>query len=153
MLVPMTYRMFTQKEKQTTEFKDFPSWRVFSVTGFFTGIITSLSGLGGGILMVPVFSDFLKLPIKVATSISTGVIPIFTVVLCIPYMLAHPTIVYNYQLGFVVLPLVAPLILSVLFVSPFGVRIAQLMKPLQLRIIFACISSLIIIKEIYGLFF
>lgn len=153
MLIPMTIRMFFQKEKPINKEIVFPKGYFFTITGFFTGIITSLSGLGGGILMVPIFSDFLKIPIKVATSISTGVIPIFTAILIVPYMMAKPQIINNIQIGYIVLPIVAPLIVSVLFISPFGVRVAHQLKPLHLRIIFACVSSIIILKELYGFIF
>jgi uncharacterized membrane protein YfcA len=150
MLIPMTIRMFSQKEKAINSDVVFPSYLLFSITGFFTGIITSLSGLGGGILMVPVFSDFLKLPIKIATSISTGVIPIFTAVLIIPYMMAYPEVINQFQIGYIVFPIVAPLIISVMVISPTGVKVAHMLKPFHLRIIFACVSSIIILKELYG---
>lgn len=151
MLIPMTLRMFTRKEHSNQE-TTLPQPKYFSITGFFTGIITGLSGLGGGILMVPVFSDILKIPIKIATSISTGVIPLFTLALIIPYMSASPVKLDNWQLGYVVFPLVAPLILSVWVFSPIGVRAAHRMKPVTLRLIFASITSLIIIKELYTYF-
>lgn len=152
MLIPMTIRMFTRKELADEVIKPLPGPLLFSITGFFTGIITGLSGLGGGILMVPVFSDFLKIPIKIATSISTGVIPLFTLALTITYMDASPASLSHWQLGYVVFPLVAPLILSVIFISPMGVKAAHKMKPLVLRLIFASITSLIIIKELYTYF-
>lgn len=149
MLIPMTIRMFMRKDHIIVSHKAMPAWPIFSITGFFTGIITSLSGLGGGILMVPVFSDLLKLPIKTATSISTGVIPIFTLVLIIPYMNAHAAIINPYQCGYIVFSLVAPLILSVIIISPLGVKTAHQMKSNHLRIIFASVASIIILKEIY----
>lgn len=152
MLIPMTLRMFTRKEHANRTDTVLPGPLPFSITGFFTGIITSLSGLGGGILMVPVFSDFLKIPIKIATSISTGVIPLFTLALIIPYMAATPASISSFQFGYVVFPLVAPLIISVVFVSPIGVKAAHRMKPLVLRLIFASITSLIILKELYQYF-
>lgn len=152
LLIPLTFRMLFSKKKNDSKEINFPSYKVFGITGFFTGIITSLSGLGGGIVMVPVFTDLLKIPIKVATSISTGVIPLFTVILVIPYMFRNPVQVSAWQTGYILYPLTAPLILSVLFISPQGVKLAHKMKAATLRYIFACIAITIITKELWNFF-
>lgn len=44
------------------------------LVGAFAGVVTAMSGLGGGIIMTPLYSEWLKMDIKKASAISTGVI-------------------------------------------------------------------------------
>ena len=61
MLVLLLVRMFWKntstaaKEKEPAEVKTL----AYVLTGFFTGLVTALSGLGGGIVMIPVFTNLL----------------------------------------------------------------------------------------------
>jgi hypothetical protein len=49
------------------------------VVGLLAGTVVSLSGLGGGIVMVPLFRMVLQLPIKKATSLSLSVVPLLSI--------------------------------------------------------------------------
>jgi len=52
--------------------------RLLWLTGVFSGIVSPLSGLGGGIVVVPVLHGILHFPIRMAQSISFGVIALST---------------------------------------------------------------------------
>ena len=54
--------------------------RVLWITGFFSGVLSPLSGLGGGIVVVPVLHSILHYPIRMAQSISFGVIALSTLI-------------------------------------------------------------------------
>lgn len=152
MLAPLVFRMVFDKQKDEIENSNFPSGSKMGIAGFFTGIITSMSGLGGGIVMVPVFTNLLKINIKKATSISTGVIPILAIANGLLYIFAtHIQQVHNLQTGYVVYPLVLPLILGVLITAPMGVQAAKTMKPFPLKIIFASVISIIMIVKVLQL--
>ena len=45
-----------------------------AIAGGLGGVVASLSGLGGGVVMVPVMNGFFKINMKIAKSISLGVI-------------------------------------------------------------------------------
>ena len=152
MLAPLVFRMFFDRQKHEIESSVFPSAAKMGITGFFTGIATSVSGLGGGIVMVPVFTNLLKINIKKATSISTGVIPFFALANGLLYIFAtNIQQVHNLQTGYIVYPLVLPLIVGVFVTAPLGVQAAKTMKPITLKFIFATIISIIMIIKVLQL--
>ncbi|MFB1013604.1 MAG: sulfite exporter TauE/SafE family protein [Bacteroidia bacterium] len=121
----------------------------YATTGFFSGIISALSGLGGGIIMVPILNQYMRLDIKKAAAISIGVIPIMMIPLIGYYALATagekvmPN-QFGYLLPYVFLPMVAGL----LFAAPLGVAFAQKWPAKLLKIIFASLITIVIIKTI-----
>lgn len=153
MLLIIVVRMFTSKSKIHTNEKESPAWH-YRVTGFFAGIITAFSGLGGGVVMTPVFTDLMKQSIKKASSISNGVIPLFAIVLGI-YNLTDlpPQYISDWQVGYIVLPVVFPLILCTFIFAPWGVSASQKTSQQAIRMVFASFASLVFIKLIYEIFF
>jgi len=152
MLAPLVFRMFFDKQKDEIESNVFPNSMKMGFTGFFTGIITSVSGLGGGIVMVPVFTNLLKINIKKATSISTGVIPVLAIANVALYIFANNIQqLHNLQTGYIVYPLVLPLIIGVFVTAPLGVHAAKTMKPFTLKFIFASIISIVMIVKVLQL--
>ncbi len=154
MLLVIIVRMFLARTKEvieeTTEAKNYQ----YRITGFFAGIITAFSGLGGGVVMTPIFTDVLKQHIKKASSISNGVIPCFAIVIGI-YNLSSTALVSvsEWQIGYIVLPLVLPMIIATFFFAPLGVKISQTTKPHVIRMVFASFVSIVFIKLIYEIFF
>ena len=66
--------------KESTDIVPQKNDRVLWLTGVFSGIVSPLSGLGGGIVVVPVLHGILHYPIRMAQSISFGVIALSTLV-------------------------------------------------------------------------
>ena len=153
MLFVIVVRMFSSKSKTHTVEKESPALH-YQITGFFAGIVTAFSGLGGGVVMTPVFTDIMKQSIKKASSISNGVIPLFAIVLGI-YNLSDlpPQYISNWQVGYIVLPVVFPLIISTFIFAPMGVRAAQKTPQQIIRMVFASFASIVFIKLIYEIFF
>ena len=126
--------------------------------GLFAGIVVSLSGLGGGIVMVPLFRWLLKKPIHEATSLSLSIVPIIAIVPIIQYLIAPnvPQLTqYGYhfpQSGFMVWPYFVPMAIGVIFFSSFGQKTAPKVSVLWLRVIFALFSTIILVKTIYEIF-
>lgn len=151
MLLPLMIRMFLRRNaEEGIDDKLLPEPYKFGITGFFTGMVTSLSGLGGGIVMVPVFSDLLGVPMRKATSISTGVIPFFALPIGLYYAWADaPIQLSTYQQGYIVLPLVLPLIIGVLAIAPLGVRLAHRLKPVWIKTIFVAVMLVVLSSRIY----
>lgn len=119
----------------------------FIPAGLFAGIVTSISGLGGGIVMVPYFNKILKLPIKFSTGLSLSVIPIIALPLLIFYSLHQPhQAVYPQQTGYLIWPVIVPVISGAIVASGFGVKFAQKLKPRTISTVFIIFIILTLFK-------
>lgn len=126
----------------------------YAATGFFAGIITAMSGLGGGVVMTPVFTDLLKQNIKKASSISNGVIPFFAISVGILNLTGNPAIrVHEWQAGYIIFPVVLPMIIASFIFAPIGVNTSQRSSQSTIRITFAFFISLVLLKTVYAIFF
>ncbi len=122
----------------------------FYITGFFAGIFTAMSGLGGGVIITPVLTDLLKLDIKKASAISNGVIPFFAIAVGILNLNTPSTQnVSEWQVGYIVFPVVIPMILSTFFLAPLGVLASQKANQKTIRHVFASFISLVFIKTLF----
>ena len=132
-------------EKNTIPLSRYP------IIGFITGIVSALSGLGGGVVMVPLLAGFMKLKIKKTTSISLGIMPFFTLAMTLYYFLTNVPAGNNIPgaIGYIIPSLVIPMSLGVILCSPLGVLLSQKLHPVTIRIIFAIVLSLVIIRIIF----
>lgn len=139
------------KEEKSTKPLTIPKWKYFIPAGFFAGCITAMTGLGGGVVMVPYFNKFMKLPLKFSTGLSLSVIPIIAFPLLLFYMINKPEAeLYNgLQTGHIIWPAVIPLIIAASIASPFGVKIANKMKPETLLKVFLIFIVINITKIIF----
>lgn len=157
MLLILIVRMLKhkQQDKQTEKTPD--SWKSanYMLSGALAGCVTALSGLGGGLVMVPVFNQLLKLNLKTSTSISTGVItflvlPVAAYYACqpVPHVLRDNTLMIGWLNGKIILPLA----LGSLFFTPLGVKTAHLMPTQNIRVVFLIFAGVVLIKTIYEIF-
>ncbi len=125
--------------------------------GLFTGGVTSLSGLGGGVILIPFLTDILKKPITKASSISIGVITLLALSVSVSYLFINSTgdvpSVLPYQTGFISIPLVIPVVIGLFLSSSLGVKAAHKASPKTLRITFGGIILLLTSKMVYSIFF
>jgi uncharacterized membrane protein YfcA len=128
------------------------------ILGILAGTTVALSGLGGGIIMVPLIRYLLKKPIHESTSLSLSIVPILSLVPLIQNMTAKnvPNLIQNGydfpQSGYIIWPYFIPIAIGVIFFSSFGQKTAQKVPVLWLRVIFAVLSTLILIKTLYEIF-
>lgn len=148
MLLVIVIRMFATKPAKEGE-GEAANWK-YQLTGLFAGLITAFSGLGGGVVMTPVFTDIMKQSIKKASSISNGVIPFFAILIGI-YNLSDPApyAISNLQVGYVVFPVILPLVAGTFLFAPLGVRTAQKSSQTLIRTVFATFASIVFIKLLY----
>lgn len=147
-----TLRVAKRSQSYHDEGKHHNGWLITS--GGFSGIIAAISGLGGGIVIIPILNSILAMNIKKAQSISLGVIFISSLILSIKNMLAETIHVYEYSIGYIIFPVVLPLVIGVVLSAPLGVMAARRVASYILSIIFAIFVFLLIgfkIYEIYGL--
>lgn len=117
--------------------------------GVAAGCVVSLSGLGGGIIMVPLFRMILKKPMHQATALSLSIVPILSITSLLQYAISGPTQTINhFQCGYLLGILLLPMVIGVLFFSSFGQKTAPRVPVVWLRVIFAVLSSIILIKTL-----
>ncbi len=116
-----------QKKLQADETLHLPSLKRFIPAGLLAGIITAITGLGGGVVMVPYFNKVLKLPIKFSTGLSLSVIPIIATPLLLFYMFNQPVkeVYPGAQTGYVMWMAILPIIIAAALASPLGVKTAS----------------------------
>lgn len=120
-----------------------------STVGVIAGMVVSLSGLGGGIIMVPLFRMLLKKPMHQATALSLSIVPLLSITSLIQYSIAKPTHFINTsQTGYLIGNMLLPMMLGVIFFSSFGQKTAPRVPVVWLRIIFALLSGIILVKTL-----
>lgn len=155
MLLVVAIRMFVSKPKTlTTQQSPEVKSMGYHITGFFAGIITAMSGLGGGVVMTPVFTDVLKQDIKKASAISNGVIPFFAIAIGVLNLSnGNAQQVNPWQVGYIVFPAVIPMILATFIFAPIGVRFAQSASQTFIRGFFATFVGIVFLKTLYAILY
>lgn len=128
---------------------------LFILAGILTGAVSSLSGLGGGVILIPILTNFIGMDVRKAASISLGIIPMHALAMGIYYSVAEP---YSgpalpYSIGYIVLPILLPLLVGVLLCTPIGVKLRERMAQKQIKIIFSIVVLLIFIRTLYAYVF
>ena len=154
MLLLLSFKLFADRRSGVQDANGKGNPVAFLVTGAVTGMITALSGLGGGLIMIPVFTDILKMPIKKASSISIGVIALFALPISINYLVTSPPAAEHLplQTGYISWAIVLPVLAGIFLLAPAGVKTAQKMQPGRIRLILAIVITLLCIKMIYGFY-
>ncbi len=144
-----------ENETDSTE-KNGIALRIF--VGILAGTVVSLSGLGGGIIMVPLFRMILKMPLRKATALSLSIVPLLSIFPIVQYAIGsdapklldiHGPIV---QSEYITWSYYLPMAIGVVIFSSFGQKTAQKTPVILIRAIFALLSAFILIKTLYEIF-
>ncbi len=149
LLVLIALRIFTQRKKEENFQTKDTNMSSLSITGIISGTIAAFSGIGGGVIIVPILTDIIKMPIKKATSISLGVISIMALFTSIFNGMSNYLSGNNASL--IIFSLAVPVAIGSLIASPFGVQIAAKLKPLQIKIILFLFLISVILKMLISL--
>jgi uncharacterized membrane protein YfcA len=142
-------RMFVNRKKELRE-NYFVRPIYYSLAGLFTGIISALSGLGGGVILTPALTDLMNQPVKKSISISNGVIPVLAIAASVLNLNQQPQQMVNaYQVGYIVFPLVIPMLASSFIFARQGVRLSHNTSAEIIKITFATFASIVLLKNIY----
>jgi uncharacterized membrane protein YfcA len=101
--------------------------------GFFAGVLSSLLGIGGGIIKVPVMHLVMGLPMKATIATSTFMIAITTTV---------GALIYHYH-GYIYPFIVAPLVIGVVIGAILGTELTKRAGGILLRRIFGVFLFLV----------
>lgn len=128
----------------------------YSVAGTLGGLITSLSGLGGGLIVVPVLNVLMKLNIKKASSVSLGMVTIVSLLISLINFFQHheikqPENAGVHTIGFLIPEISLWLVVGVLAGAPLGSFFAKKASVGFLRKLFGIFLIFVIIKKIFDL--
>lgn len=125
--------------------------------GLFSGTLSSLSGLGGGIIIIPVLTNLLKFQVRGSTALSLSSIFISAGAATIAGMLNQTDSLNGLpHTGLIIWPIAIPLIAGTIFFSKLGVKTSQKLKPTTIMNLFAAVMGAVILKkcwDIWGPFF
>lgn len=124
------------------------------ILGAMTGIITSVSGLGGGVLLIPYLTDVTYFPLKKASSISIGVIMFLALAVSASYATTEASQIHHvlpWQMGYISVAFAIPILIGVLIASALGVKVAQRSRPGRLRYILGIVIAILSCKMAYDL--
>ncbi|SNR61621.1 sulfite exporter TauE/SafE family protein [Desulfurobacterium atlanticum] len=135
-LIFMSLKMLKKPEKGEKTEKI--NKRKVLLTGFASGFIAGLLGIGGGSLVTPMLYSFADVPIKVAMATSTGIVffnSFFSVLNYIYYGLNKVN--FPYFFGYVYIPVLIFMVPSLYIGTRIGVRLMHRVNSEKLRKWFA----------------
>ncbi|SMG52722.1 Uncharacterized membrane protein YfcA [Marivirga sericea] len=126
--------------------------RLLTFTGLSAGLTASLTGLGGGIVIIPFLNQGFKMGVKKAKTISLGVITITSLAMVMFNLFQEPmkTIDVNHS-GYILFQVAGPLIVGTLLTARWGVKLSRKMKASSVSYLFSSFIVLVIIKKLMEL--
>jgi uncharacterized membrane protein YfcA len=124
------------------------------LAGFFGGGVSSLLGIGGGLIAVPVLLYVGRMPVQAVAPTALAGVCLTTLAGSIGYMTggAGPP-VSPWMVGFVDARMAVPLAIGAVTSVPLGVRLNRTLSPQKLFWFFAttfCVMGVLLIKEGLG---
>lgn len=147
LLIPVILRTLLSKQPDGQP-HELRNELLYFPTGLAAGVIMGLSGLGGGIILVPVLAGLMRMPIKKAVSISLGAFSVTGIALSVYNIcvLHLPDADLGATLGPILLPMTLPVVVGVLLAAPLGVTLGQRAKPNLIKVMFAIVCLTVISK-------
>ncbi|MDH4058001.1 MAG: sulfite exporter TauE/SafE family protein [Cyclobacteriaceae bacterium] len=118
------------------------------ITGSIAGSVASLTGLGGGTVIIPLLNLWQRVDIFKAKSISFGAIFAICLWLSINNLFLEPPNNIPYSQGLIIIPLIIPIIIGVVIGSPLGVIASHKISARAVTLIFLFILSIVSIQKI-----
>jgi len=120
--------------------------RPLCIAGLASGVVSALSGLGGGIVLVPVLSGILRMPLSKAASISLGSIVVMSVFHSLWYAFAFPALSIEGGWGMLYPPVLLPLTAGIVVAAPLGVQLHQAAPRWVVKLTMLLVFSLAILQ-------
>lgn len=115
--------------------------------GCIIGLKSGLLGIGGGAIAIPYLTRY-KVPIKIACATTSAMTLPIAVVGCICYMITGLTggMHQSMSTGYIYWPAVVLIAPASMIASKFGTKLASILSPKSIRLIFILLFSILIIK-------
>ena len=138
-----------QKIKKGKQHFESKSRAAYTLAGGGSGIIASLTGLGGGAILIPALTLGLSIDMKKAKSISLGMIMFSSLFVTLLNMWKTPENGIEYWTkGYIVFPIAIPMALGVVLASPLGVKISHKLSSKTITLLFVIFLSAVIVKKL-----
>lgn len=122
------------------------------LSGVGGGVFSAFSGLGGGTIVVTALTNGLKYPIKKAKNISLGFITITSLIMVANNFRETPdSQIAMLHKGYIIFPLVIPLIAGVLISAPMGVMASKKWNGKRVQLAFTFFVFFVLCKKLYEL--
>jgi uncharacterized membrane protein YfcA len=156
LLLILAFRMLFYQQESPSNKNSIDGRQYFPIIGIVTGTISAFSGLGGGVVVIPVLTDILNVPIKKASSISIGVVAMLAIPISISYLTIDDQSTSQHilpaQVGYISLYIAAPILAGIFSTAGWGVRTAQVTNPRKLRLILGMVVFVLCVKMVYSIF-
>ncbi len=154
-LILVSLRMFVRQAPQDTgvpvdQLQFHPA--IVALTGIVAGMIAAAAGVGGGVIMVPAFNRFLRVPVRQAVATSSATIIFISLAGVLTYMWRGLQIQHGQSLpaiGFVDVGHALLLAIPAIFMARYGVQTAHRIRAAWLRRSFALVALLIALRLLY----
>jgi uncharacterized membrane protein YfcA len=120
--------------------------------GVFIGFITSLLGVGGGIVAIPLLIYLVRLEMEKVAATSLGIVVFSAFTAAVTYAISgwnNPELPAG-SLGYVHLPAGLALLPGSVLMAPLGVRLNKSMDPRALKVLFGVVFLLIGLRLFLG---
>ena len=141
----------TKKNSEEIETINLPSAYLLKTISFFTGILASLMGISGGVMLIPILSYF-TMPLRQAIGVATVCGLTVAVFGVSGYILAgwNNVNLPDYSLGFVYLPALLGMVITSSVFAPLGVKWATRLPVRTLKKAFVLFLMIVAIKMIFS---
>lgn len=149
----MLYRtLMSARKNDANSFKILNNKQLGTI-GLVSGMVAPLSGLGGGIVIIPILNGIHKMQVRFANSISLGVIGITSLWTTILNLFEEPkSQIESYSIGYIVFPVALTLAVGVVIASPFGVKASKKIKPTTINYIFGLFIVISMLRKLWEIF-
>ncbi len=127
-------------------------WPVLFGIGSGAGAVSSAAGVGGGVVLVPAYHRFLRLPIHQAVGTSSATIALISMAGVAGYALLgwHAAVPSPTAAGYVDVGRALLLAVPALFSARLGVWTAHRIATRPLRLTFAAVAAFVALRMLYG---
>ena len=154
MLIRMLKGVWQKRTKQPEpENSQIPNKPILAITGLFSGCVSPLTGMGGGIVLVPILHSFCQMPIRRSQSISLGVITITALASSFYNLKGEPTSIPSVaHAGFLLFPVVGMLSLGGMIGAILGLQFSARLPEKASATLFAIFLVTVLSIQIFNVF-
>lgn len=119
------------------------------LSGSLAGFVSALSGLGGGVIVIPLLNQKFKVPLVKAKTISLAMILVSSMTMSINNLIAQPSFINENvkTIGYIIPSCIIPITIGVLIGSPLGVKWSTSLKRKYLDLAFMLFVLIVLIEK------